>query len=100
MAQRNLTSKKTLALASLLVLLLFWSTVSVMNMDQVKFNFSLKNIPIPCEKDYLLELISSVGTFVSNLRFRTWHFLNPSEKRNEKETFNFKTSNLLQVLLS
>ena len=92
MAQRNLTSKKTLALASLLVLLLLLSTVSVMNMDQVKFNFSLKNIPIPCEKDYLLELIFSVGTFVSNLRFRTWHFLNPSENRNEKETFNFKTT--------
>ena len=92
MAQRNLTSKKTLALASLLVLLLLLSTVSVMNMDQVKFNFSLKNIPIPCEKDYLLELIFSVGTFVLNLRFRTWHFLNPSENRNEKETFNFKTT--------
>ena len=63
-----------------------------MNMDQVRFNFSLKNIPIPCQKDYLLELISSVGTFVSNLRYRSWHFLNPSENRNQKETFGFKTT--------
>ena len=92
MARRNLPSKQTLALASLLVLLLPLSTVSVMNMDQVRFNFSLKNIPIPCQKDYLLELISSVGTFVSNLRYRSWHFLNPSENRNQKETFGFKTT--------
>ena len=61
-------------------------------MEQVNFNYSLKNIPIPSNKDYLLELINSVGIFVSNLRWRSFFFLNPTEL-NEKETFGLKTSN-------
>ena len=60
-------------------------------MEQVKYNFSLKNIPIPRQKDYLLELIYSVGFFVSNLRWRTFFFLNPSNYE-KKETFGFKTT--------
>ena len=38
-----------------------------------------------------MELISSVGIFVSNLRWRSFHFLNPSNPTS-KETFDFKTS--------
>jgi hypothetical protein len=62
-------------------------------MDQVKvnFNFSLKNIPIPTKQEFLSELISSVGVFVANLKWRSFHFLNPSN-RTKKETFGFKTT--------
>ena len=61
-------------------------------MEQVRFNHSLKDIPIPTKQDYLLELISSVSIFISNLRWRSFHFLNPSNNIT-KETFDFKTTN-------
>ena len=84
---------KPIALVSLLMLLLLLSTISVMNMEQVKFNYSLKDIPIPSQQEYLMELISSVGIFISNLRWRCYHFLNPSN-HDSKETFGFKTNNV------
>ena len=62
-----------------------------MNMERVNFGYSLKNIPIPANQEYLLELVSSVGIFAANLRWRCFHFLNPSNK-DSKETFGFKTT--------
>ena len=47
--------------------------------------------PIPSNQEYLLELINSVGVFISNLRWRCHFFLNPSNA-NPKETFGFKTN--------
>ena len=55
------------------------------------FNYSMKNIPIPSKKEYLLQLIHSVEKFIRNLRWRALYFLNPTEKP-EKETFGFKSS--------
>ena len=49
-------------------------------MEQVNFNYSMKNIPISSEKDYLIELIYSVEKFVFNLDKRVNFFLNPIEK--------------------
>ena len=68
MAHTNHILNKT-ALVSLLMLLLLLSTVSAMNMDQVRFNYSTKNIPIPSDKEYILELIRSVEIFDSNIRW-------------------------------
>jgi hypothetical protein len=76
---------------SLLLLLLLLSTLSVKNMERVNFDYSLRNIAIPSNQEYLLELVSSVGIFVSNLKWRYFHFLNPSNKEC-KETFGFKTN--------
>ena len=97
MTQTGMSKSKPIALVSLLMLLLLASTLSVMNMEQVKFNHSLKDIPIPSQQEYLMELIDSVGTFISNLRWRAYHFLNPSNK-NSKETFGFKTSKVAPVV--
>ena len=97
MTQTDMSKSKPIALVSLLMLLLLASTLSVMNMEQVKFNHSLKDIPIPSQQEYLMELIDSVGTFTSNLRWRAYHFLNPSNK-NSKETFGFKTSKVAPVV--
>ena len=91
MAQTAMFTLKPFALVSLLTLLMLLSTLSVRNMDQVNFNLSLKNIPIPTKTEYLSELISSVGIFVANLRWRSFHFLNPSNS-DRKETFGFKTT--------
>ena len=60
-------------------------------MDQVNFNLSLKNIPVPSKQEYLSELINSVGVFVANLKWRSYHLLNPSNSK-RKETFGLKTT--------
>ena len=56
MAQAAMFISKPFALVMLLLLV---STLSVVNMEQVNFGYSLKNIPIPNEQEYLLELVSS-----------------------------------------
>ena len=81
-----------MALVSLLMLLLLLSTFCVMNMEQVNFDYSLKNIAIPTQKEYLIELISSVNIFIANIKWRCFHFLNPVNNK-QKETFGFKTTN-------
>jgi hypothetical protein len=61
-------------------------------MDKVNFNYSTKNIPIPSEKDFKIELIKSVEKFVKNLKWRSFHYLNPVPNRQHKETFGFNTT--------
>ena len=88
------TAKSTtnlIALVSLPMILLSVSTLCIIEMEQVNFNTSLKNIPIPSKQDYLSELIHSVGVFVANLRWRVFFFLNPVEG-SKKENFTFKTT--------
>ena len=36
-------------------------------MEQVRFDYSMKNIPIPSEQEFIIELISSVEKFIKNL---------------------------------
>ena len=52
-----------------------------MNMEQVKFEYLMKNIPIPPKQEYLIELIRSVEIFVKNIRWRAFFFLNPSQTK-------------------
>ena len=59
-------------------------------MEQINFNYSLKNIPIPTQREYLTELTYSTEKFLRNFKFKAWHFLNPSESV-KKETFGFRT---------
>ena len=61
-------------------------------MDQVNFGYSTKNIPIPSEKDFTIELIKSVEKFVKNLKWRAFHYLNPVNNRQRKETYGFNTT--------
>ena len=63
MTQTAMFTLKTIALVSILTVLLLLSTLSVRNMERVKFGYSLKSIPIPTKKAYLLELVSSIGIF-------------------------------------
>ena len=62
-------------------------------MDQVNFGFSTKNIPIPSEKDFIVELIKSVEKFVKNLKWRAFHYQNPRNNNQRKETFGFNSTN-------
>ena len=43
---------------------------SIGNMDQVKFDYSLKSISIPSQRDFISELISSVEKFAKNLQLQ------------------------------
>ena len=61
-----------------------------MNLEEVNFGYSMKNISLPSQKEYILQLIHSVETFVRNLRWRAYFILNPNE-RPQKETHGFKS---------
>ena len=58
--------------------------------EKFEFNYSMKNISLPSQKEYVVCLINSVETFVKNLRWRAHFFLNPQEKP-QKEKFGFKS---------
>ena len=61
-----------------------------MDLEQVNFDYSMKNIGLPSQKEYLQQLIHSVEKFVRNLRWRCFFYLNPSQKP-EKETYGFRS---------
>ena len=61
-----------------------------MNLEEVNFGYSTKNISLPSQKEYILQLIHSVETFVRNLRWRAYFLLHPQE-RPQKEKYGFKS---------
>ena len=61
-------------------------------MDQVNYNCSTKDIPIPTKKECRIHLIHSVKKFYDNICWRVWHFQNPSNKE-KAETFGFPSTN-------
>ena len=61
-------------------------------MDQINFNYSMKDISIPSKQEFQLEFINSVREFIFRMRWRAAHFLNPEMTSNDKETFGFKSS--------
>jgi hypothetical protein len=65
---------------------------SVDNMDQVRFNYSMKNISIPTQREFIIELISSVEKFIKNLKWRAHYYLNPSQQTTQKKTFGFNST--------
>ena len=65
-----------------------------MDMEKVNFNYSMKNVSLPSQKEYLLELIHSVEKFVRNLRWRAYFYLNPQQKP-QKEKYDFRSLRLM-----
>ena len=62
-------------------------------MDAINYNYSMKNIPIPTDDQYLFKLIQMTEQFIKRLRWKAFFFLqkdNESDKSN-KETYKFKT---------
>ena len=60
-------------------------------LDQVNFEYSMKNIVIPSKKEYLLQLTHSVRKCVNNLRWSAEIFLRPKPAKKKKENFGFKS---------
>ena len=75
-----------------LVSLLLSSLCVTTRMDPYRFDYSMKNVPIPSEKEFKLEFLHSVHTFSTRMQWRAFHFLNPNQTKNRKETFGLNTS--------
>ena len=70
---------------------LYQSSVRIFKMfEKFEFGYSMKNVSLPSQKEYLISLISSVETFVKNLRWRCFFFLNPQDEPS-KENYEFKS---------
>ena len=78
---------------TLVTILTLLSSLCVVNMaEQINFQYSMKNIPVPPKQEYLLELIHSVREFGKRIKWRSHFYLNPQPNGIKKETFGFNTS--------
>ena len=66
-------------------------------MQRTSFNYSTKNIPVSPAKVYTRRLIEKTEQFLSRMRWKAFHYLNPVTAA-EKETFGFKTRNCPPVV--
>ena len=62
-------------------------------MDHYKFDYSMKNVPIPSDKAFRIEFLNSIDKLSIRMKWRAFHFLNPNPNKTSKETFNFNTTN-------
>ena len=72
-------------------------------MEKLKFNYSLKNIPIPPNESYKLKLVEKMELVVKRMRWKAHFFLEEQKKKNnntertneerqsEKEKYGFKS---------
>ena len=61
-------------------------------MEPVNFGYSMKNVPVHSNKDYLMRLIMSTEKFVRAIRWRTYFFLNPPTNSKQKDTYGFNST--------
>ena len=52
----------------------------------------MKNIPVAGQKEYQIQLLHSVNTFIHNLKWRALFALNPGERSERKKTFGFNST--------
>ena len=53
-------------------------------MEKFNIDYSAKNIPIPSEREYVIQLISEVGKFIKRMRWNALQFLGKLDNsRNE-----------------
>ena len=64
-------------------------------MDQVNWDYSTKNVPIPSDQEYCKVLIDKTSDFLKRAKWRAFFFLNPTQTTAKKETFGFKSTNSL-----
>jgi hypothetical protein len=60
-------------------------------MERLEIRYSKKNIPIPTEKEYKIQLLSKVEHFTKRMRWKALEFLGKLEPT-DKETFGFKSN--------
>ena len=62
-----------------------------LSMERINFDYSIKNIPLPSEAEYVTKLIEKTEHFCRRLRWKALFFLNPNITSEEKETYGFKS---------
>ena len=60
-------------------------------MEKVQFNYSLKNIPAPTNREYIERLIEKTENFCKRVRWKSYFYLHPECRTEDKETFGFKS---------
>ena len=65
--------------------------VELSNMERFDINYSKKNIPLPSEKQYKLQLTSKVESVIKRMRWKAMQFLGKLDQ-NGTETYGFKTN--------
>ena len=68
------------------------------NMEKTTFNYSMKNIPVPPRKTYLMQLIAKVESVIKRMRWKAFFFqeneTNVTEDTNStEENYGFKSRN-------
>ena len=58
-------------------------------MERVKFNYSMKNIPIPSKNAYLKNLIFKLESFIKRIRWKAYLFENSNEINETTTATNF-----------
>ena len=61
-------------------------------MEKVNLGYSTKNIPLPSRSEYMKNFIEKTEHFLRRMRWKAYHFLNPTESTS-KETYGFKSGN-------
>lgn len=62
------------------------------NMEKFEIEYSVKNIPIPSERQYKIQLISKVEKVIKRMRWKTLEFLGKLSSDNNNQTFGFKST--------
>ena len=62
-------------------------------MEKYSLDYSAKNIPVPSENNYHQTMLTKANKFIQNARWKAFFFLNPQEKPQNKQFYNFKSTN-------
>ena len=64
-----------------------WLEIPTTNMQQIRFNYSLKNIDLPTQDNYLRNLIDKTQNFIQRIRWKAHFFLhNKGESNHTRRT--------------
>ena len=61
-------------------------------MNTIKFDFSLKNIPLSNHVEYHRMLVARCEQFIRQLRWKTFYFRKGTDGKEKKEVFGFKSN--------
>ena len=62
-------------------------------MENIYFNYSLKNIPVPSRIYYKLQLIDKIESVIKRMRWKAHFFLNNNKKTKKKRNVKLLDSN-------
>ena len=60
-------------------------------MEKINFNYSVKNIPIPPERDYKMQLIEKIEMDVKRMRWKAIFYNNENEDAKDPERYGLKS---------